>query len=96
MQDCLQSIGHRLVPKQAGTDRLKAKHTDMVATAPLRPRPTECETTARPHQKSCIKITAVEKIMAEEWMHTKLLSTTNVLTANYMHGTRQPAQILLN
>ena len=82
IQDVLQSIGHPLVPKQAGTDRLKAKHTDMIATAPLRPRPTGCVTIAGPHPDTCMKKTAVVRIVGEDGMHPKNFSPTIPTTAN--------------
>ena len=69
MQDCLQSIRHLLVPKQAAPDRSQVKKCDVVATAPLRPRPTECETIARPHLQSCIKMLAVAQVVGEEGFH---------------------------
>ena len=96
MHDLLQSICHPLVLKQAATDRFQFKTKDVVAMGPLRPRSTECETIARPHSETCMKIRAVAKIVSEDGMHPTNFSPTLVATANYMHGTRQLAQILLN
>ena len=96
MHDLLQSICHPLVLKQAATDRFQLKTRDVVAMVPLRPRSTECETIARPHSETCMKMRAVAKIVNEDGMHPKNFSPTLVATANYMHGTRQLAQILLN
>ena len=93
INDLLQSIGQPLVHKQAATDRFQLNHRDVVAMVPLPSRPTECVTIAGPHPDTCMKKTAVVRIVGEDGMHPKNFSPTIPTTANYMQVIRQLEQI---
>ena len=96
MHECLQSISHTLVLKQAATDRSQVKNRNVVAMAPLRARRTECVTIARPQKDCTMKFRADATIVGEDGVHCKFLHPTIGAPANYLHASGQPKQIRLN